>query len=146
MPIADVMNVQLVSVAPDAEVREAIRLMNERNVGSVTVCEGGRLVGIFTERDVLRLASNGGALDGLRMADVMTRSPITVPADADVVAVAELMGEKRVRHLPVVEGENVLGVVGIRDVLAALVDRLWAHDERAHDGARALVRRGAAYS
>lgn len=140
------MNVKLVSVDPDAGAREAVRKMNEQNVGSVAVCEGGRLVGIFTERDVLRLASEGVSLDGVAVSEVMTRSPITVPADADIVAVAELMGQRRVRHLPVVEGENVLGVVGIRDVLAALVDRLWAHDERAHDGARALTKRGAAYS
>ena len=142
MPISDVMRVRLVSVAPDETVQSAIARMVEAGVGSVAVCEGSRLVGIFTERDVLRLAGEQAGLDGIRVGDVMTRDVQTVSGDDDLLAAARLMGERRIRHLPVVQGDNVLGIVGIRDVLGALTERLWrSHDEEAHETMRDLLGR-----
>jgi CBS domain-containing protein len=132
VPIVDVMNLRVVSVAPGDTVQEAIARMLAANVGAVAVCEGARLVGIFTERDVLRLAGERAALAETRVGDVMTADVLTVSGDVDILAAARLMGERRIRHLPVVEGENLLGVVGIRDVLGALAERLWrSHDEAA---------------
>jgi CBS domain-containing protein len=142
MPISDVMRVRLVSVAPNETVQSAIARMVEAGVGSVAVCEGARLVGIFTERDVLRLAGEEAGLDGIRVGDVMTRDVQTVSGDDDLLAAARLMGERRIRHLPVVQGDNVLGIVGIRDVLGALTERLWrSHDEEAHETMRDLLGR-----
>jgi CBS domain-containing protein len=142
MPISDVMRVRLVSVAPDETVQSAIARMVEASVGSVAVCEGSRLVGIFTERDVLRLAGEEAGLDAIRVGDVMTRDVQTVSGDDDLLAAARLMGERRIRHLPVVQGDNVLGIVGIRDVLGALTERLWrSHDEEAHETMRDLLGR-----
>lgn len=142
MPIVDVMSTRLVHVEPDTTVRAAIRRMAEAGVGSVAVCEGTRLVGIFTERDVLRLAGETADLDRLPVADAMTRDVVTVSADADILAAARLMGERRVRHLPVVEGENLLGMVGIRDVLAALAEHLWrTRDETARETVHELLSR-----
>jgi CBS domain-containing protein len=143
MAVADVMNLKLVSVQPDETVQLAIARMLEENVGSVAVCEGSRLVGIFTERDVLRLAGEGTQFGQVRIGDVMTRSVITISPDDDIVAAAHLMGERQIRHVPVVQGENVLGIVGIRDVLRTLVERLWReHDPDARATARDLFRRG----
>jgi CBS domain-containing protein len=143
VPIVDVMSVRLVRVAPDESVQAAVGRMVEDNVGAVAVCDGSRLVGIFTERDVLRLAGERARLDELRIDDVMTRNVVTVSADSDILAAARLMGERQIRHLPVVEGENVLGLVGIRDVLGALTERLWRlHDEEAHETVRGLLGRG----
>jgi CBS domain-containing protein len=143
MAVADVMNLKLVSVQPDETVQLAIARMLEENVGSVAVCEGSRLVGIFTERDVLRLAGEGTEFGKVRIGDVMTRSVITISPDDDIVAAAHLMGERQIRHVPVVQGENVLGIVGIRDVLRTLVERLWReHDPDARATARDLLRRG----
>jgi CBS domain-containing protein len=140
--VADVMSTRLVQVEPEATALAAIRRMAEAGVGSVAVCEGARLVGIFTERDVLRLAAKASALDGVRVADAMTREVITVSADTDLVAAARLMGERRIRHLPVVEGENLLGMVGIRDVLGALAERLWrSRDEDARATVHELLAR-----
>ena len=140
--IADVMNLRLVSVQPDEAVQIAIARMLESDVGSVAVCDGGRLVGIFTERDVLRLAGQEGGLADVRVGDVMTTAVLTVAPDDDLLDAARLMGEKRIRHLPVVQDGNVLGLVGIRDVLRVLVEHLWrAHDEAAHETARGLLRR-----
>jgi CBS domain-containing protein len=142
MPSSDVMRVRLVTVEPKDSARVAVLRMLEEDVGSVAVCEGGKLVGIFTERDVLRLAGEGTPLDGVRLADVMTTEVTTVSADVSVTDAAALMGERRIRHLPVVEDGRLLGMIGIRDVLGSLVERLWqTHDETAHETARQLFRR-----
>ncbi len=104
---------RVVTVSPDDPVQLAIARMLEENVGSVGVCEGERLVGIFTERDVLRLAGEGPDFREVRVGDVMTRQLVTLAPDDDVLDAARLMGERKIRHLPVLEGENLLGMVGI---------------------------------
>ena len=129
MAVVDVMAFRVVSVSPDDPVQVAITRMLEENVGSVAVCEGERLVGIFTERDVLRLAGEGPDFPEVRVGDVMTRQLVTLAPNDDVLDAARLMGERKIRHLPVLEGENLLGMVGIREVVRALVERLW----RTHD-------------
>ncbi len=142
MAIGDVMRTRVVTVEPTVTARLAVLRMLEEGVGSVAVCEGGRLVGIVTERDVLALAGQGTDLESVRIGDVMTREPQTVDADVQVLDAARLMGERRIRHLPVVEDGHLLGMIGIRDLLGSLVERAWqTHDEAAHDTARALFRR-----
>jgi CBS domain-containing protein len=142
MPIVDVMSTRLVQVGPDEAVQSAIARMVEAGVGSVAVCDGARLVGIFTERDVLRLAGERAELDQVRVVEVMTTDLVTVSPDDDIVGAARLMGARRIRHLPVVEGGNLLGIVGIRDVLGALTEALWqAHDEDAHKTVHELLAR-----
>lgn len=142
IPIANAMSVRVVSVTPDDSVQLAIQRMMEEGIGAVTVCEGPRLVGIFTERDVLRLAAQGPDFAGIRVGDVMTTGVVTVSADVGVLAAARLMSGRRIRHLPVVEGENVLGIVGIRDVLSVLGEWAWReHDDAARETARELLGR-----
>jgi CBS domain-containing protein len=142
MQIGGVMRTQLVTARPDQTAAEAIRTMLDAGVGSVVVCEGPEPVGIFTERDVLRLAGNGAAFGTTLLRDVMTPNPLTASADDGILAAAQLMGERNLRHLPVVEGGNLVGIVSIRDVLGFLAERLWAEkDEAAHDTARALLDR-----
>ena len=144
MPVIDVANVRPVTADPGDSVQDAIGRMVAENVGSVAVCEGARLVGIFTERDVLRLAGAGTRLHELRVGDVMTTHLVTVHPDDDVVAVAHLMGAHRIRHVPVVEGEHLVGIVGIRDVLGVLAEKLWAtHDDAARETVRELLARPA---
>jgi CBS domain-containing protein len=142
MAIADVMSPRVVSIRPDETVRLAIARMLEENVGSIAVCEEQRLVGIFTERDVLRLAGEGADFGDLKVGDVMTRALVTVPPDVHVVDAARLMGEKKIRHLPVLHGEHLLGVVGIREVLRSLVEQLWRkHDPEIRATTRELLDR-----
>ncbi|TMM26991.1 MAG: CBS domain-containing protein [Actinobacteria bacterium] len=142
MAVADVMAFRVVTVSPDDTVQVAIARMLEENVGSVAVCEGDRLAGIFTERDVLRLAGEGPDFAEVRVGDVMTTQLVTLAPDDDILDAARLMGERKIRHLPVLEGENLLGVVGIREVVRALVERLWrTHDEEARERARELLDR-----
>lgn len=141
MAIGDVMRTRVVTVSADDSARLAVLRMLEEGVGSVAVCETGRLIGIFTERDVLGLAGEGTDLDAVRVGDVMTREPLTVDVGVAVLDAARLMGERKIRHLPVVEGEHLLGMVGIRDVLGSLVERLWqSRDSAAHDTARSLFK------
>jgi CBS domain-containing protein len=142
MAIGDVMRTRVVTVSADDSARLAVLRMLEEGVGSVAVCEAGRLIGIFTERDVLGLAGEGTDLDAVRVGDVMTREPLTVDVGVPVLDAARLMGERKIRHLPVVQGDHLLGMVGIRDVLGSLVERAWqARDSNAHDTARSLFRR-----
>jgi CBS domain-containing protein len=142
MPVADVMVFRVVKVSPDDTVSVAIARMLEENVGSVGVCEGEKLVGIFTERDVLRLAGEGSQFADVRVGDVMTRQLVTLAPDDDILDAARLMGERKIRHLPVLEGENLLGIVGIREVVRALVERLWrTQDDEVRERARELLDR-----
>jgi CBS domain-containing protein len=140
VPIADLMSGRVVSIRPQESVRVAIARMLEENTGSVAVCEEERLVGIFTERDVLRLAGDGAELDDLKVADVMTRTLVTVTPDVDVLDAARLMGEKQIRHLPVLHGEHLLGIVGIRELMRSLLEQLWLrHDPAVRQTARDLL-------
>jgi CBS domain-containing protein len=142
MPIIDVMRPRLVAVAPDATVQRAVALMLDEEVGAVVVCEDARLVGIFTERDVLRLAGRGADLASLRVDEVMTTRVVTVSPEDDILAVARVMGDRRIRHVPVLQGEHVVGLVGIRDVVDVLAERLWRdHDDAARDTVHGLLAR-----
>ena len=142
MAVADVMAFRVVKVSPEDPVRVAIARMLEENVGSVAVCDGERLAGIFTERDVLRLAGEGPGFLEVTVGDVMTRQLVTLSPSDEILDAARVMSEHRIRHLPVLEGENLLGVVGIREVVRALVERLWrTHDEEARERARELLDR-----
>ena len=142
MQIGGVMRVKLVTASPDDSAAAAIQQMIDAGVGSVVVCDGPSLVGIFTERDVLRLAGDGVDFASLRLEDVMTSGLATISVDDGIYEAAELMKERRLRHLPVVQDGNLVGIVSIRDVLAYLAERLWQeHDESVHDTARALLER-----
>lgn len=105
------------SVAPTTTVAAAVAKMNDHRVGSVVVCDQGRPVGMFTERDVLRRVV-GAALDPGRawVADVMTRGVITVSPETTIEETMILFAEKRCRHLPVVSREKLLGLVSIGDI------------------------------
>ncbi|SRR6266542_3962710 len=139
--VADVMTVRVVTVAPDETVQVAIARMLEENIGSVAVCDGPRLVGIFTERDVLRAAGEGTPFAEVAVGAVMTPHPLTVSPEDDLVDAARLMGEKRIRHLPVAQGEFLVGMLGIRDVLGRLVEQVAQQDADARETARSLLQR-----
>jgi CBS domain-containing protein len=142
MSASDVMNVRLVTVAPDESAQAAVGKMMDAGIGAVLVCDSSRLVGIFTERDVLRLTGEGRDLGGVPVGEVMTDRVVTIGPDDDIFAAARVMGEKRIRHLPVVQDGNLLGVLGIRDVMRSLVERIWrSHDDDARATARELLRR-----
>ncbi|MFO0996725.1 MAG: CBS domain-containing protein [Alphaproteobacteria bacterium] len=116
---------ELIVLPPRTSVREAARVMTERRIGAVMIVDGGRLIGIFTERDMItRIVAQGHDPDAVMLEDVMTAKPDTlVPGDSPRDAL-ELMAKKGYRHLPVVENGAVIAIVSVRDLYALMVDRL----------------------
>lgn len=109
---------KLVSVAPGATVREAARLMAAERIGALAVVDGERLSGIFTERDaVFRVLAGGLDPDATRLSQVMTPDPITVGVDRPLNHALHMMYDGGFRHVPVVEGPRLVGVVSARDAL-----------------------------
>lgn len=111
------------AVSPTMTVGEAVAEMNRQRVGSVMVLDAGRLVGIFTERDVLRRVVGAG-VDPKRalVADVMTAGVITITPDATLEDTMVLFTEKRCRHLPVVENGKLIGTISIGDITRWMAD------------------------
>jgi CBS domain-containing protein len=116
---------QAVHLLANAGVREAAKLMRERNVGSVLIIEAGRLEGIFTERDMVhRVVAAGRDPDATVLGEVMTRDPDTIAPDATALDALRRMQDGGYRHLPVVEGGRVVAVVSRRDFLGGEKARL----------------------
>ena len=106
------------SIAPEATVFEAIKLMAEKNIGSLLVMSGGKLAGVITERDYTRkVALAGKTSKETRVREIMPREFTTVTPDDSVEECMRMMTERRVRHLPVVEGNTIVGVVSIGDLV-----------------------------
>jgi len=123
----------IISVPPQETVLRAAQLMNERGIGGLVVTDGGRLAGIFTERDILRRVV-AQRLDPAvaRVADVMT-APVTACApNTPVDECAALMTAKRIRHLPVVTDRGLAGVITIGDVMAFQVSEQQATIDYMH--------------
>jgi CBS domain-containing protein len=109
--IGELMKTDVVVVGPDTTVRDALRAMIDRDIGSVVIVDDGRAVGIFTERDVTRHILSDASLLDERVADLMSQPPVTVGPDAQVVDVFELMNARSIRRLPVVDGDRLVGIV-----------------------------------
>lgn len=107
------------SIAPDASARDAAKLMAQGNVGAVVVLDDSKLAGIVSERDIIcRAVAQDRPLDGTTVAEIMTADPDTVDVDAAVsAAIAKKLGD-RFRHLPVLQGNTVVGLLSFRDIPA----------------------------
>ncbi|MGH2770311.1 MAG: CBS domain-containing protein [Actinomycetota bacterium] len=108
----------VLTVAPDHTLEEGAAAMIERKVGSAVVLSGASLVGIVTERDVMRAVARGMVPWNTRIEDVMTADPVSVPPDMATRDAIALMLKGGFRHLPVVKEGQVVGVVSIRDLLS----------------------------
>jgi CBS domain-containing protein len=109
-------------VRPDDSVYAALELLAQYEVGALMVMDGGRLVGVFSERDYTRkIALRGLNSRETQVADIMTRNVVTVAPDTGTRACMALMSEKKIRHLPVVDGSMVQGMISIRDILDDII-------------------------
>jgi len=117
--IREVMTKELVTVEPSTSVAAAVTVMGIQGVGAVLVMTKGRVEGIFTERDLVRAMSHDIGASSEPVAQWMTRNPVTLGPEAAVEQALEIMLAGHFRHLPVMEGERVVGVVSIRDLSRA---------------------------
>ena len=114
----------------DQSVTEAVKLFAARRIGAVPVMDGATVVGIFSERDVIHaLEKHGAAALDLKVGDVMTSPAITVGPTEAAIGALSLMTQRRVRHLPVVDGGQVIGLVSIGDLVKYRIDRIEADAE-----------------
>ena len=121
-----VRNQNPVTLQPSATVREACRCMRDRRVGAVLVTEGDqRLLGIFTARDAVhRVLADGKSAGRTKLAAVMTRDPDTMPPGKTAIEALRLMEDGRYRHVPIVDGGKVVGIVSRFDFSGTELDRL----------------------
>jgi len=113
---------EVFSVAPDSTVFDALQLMSEKNVGAVVVCEGDRLVGILSERDYARkVALHGKSSRDIPIREIMTSRVLCIQPTQTADQCMALMTDKRVRHLPVMEGARLVGIISTGDVIRTIV-------------------------
>ena len=116
---------EVVSLDAGAPVRDAVSLLAGRRIGAVPVTRGGEVAGIFSERDVVyRLSTEGASILDRTVGDVMTAPAITVEPVTTVLAALSQMTRRRIRHLPVVEGGRLIGIVSIGDLVAYRLNRI----------------------
>jgi CBS domain-containing protein len=121
--VGEIMTKELVTVESGATVAEAATVMGERKVGSALVIDGGELVGIFTERDIVRALSQDFDAPGHPITHWMTRDPATITPETTVKEALDMMLTRGFRHLPVVEGTTPVGMVSMRDLSRATAER-----------------------
>lgn len=121
---------EVVSCDAALSVREAVAILAERRIGALPVFDGGKIAGIFSERDVVyQLAANGPGMLSQPVSAVMTAPAITVSPQTDVLEALGLMTRRRIRHLPVVNGTAVVGFVSIGDLVKYRIDRIESEAE-----------------
>ena len=123
LTVRDLMTTRVVAVGPDEPVAAAAAAMVQRGTGSALIMQGRFLAGILTERDVLRAAASGSDLTHSPVSAWMTKDPEPASPDTTLEDAAQLMLLHGFRHLPVLEGREVCGVVSLRDLAAARISR-----------------------
>lgn len=119
---------EIISLESDNTVESAIRTLNNRNISAVIVTDSGKTTGIFTERDVVKcyVKHEGKSFSDIKLADTVTKDLIVAEADEDIADVMWVMIEKNIRHIPVVDGGKIIGILSIRDLLKTQLSKLEA--------------------
>jgi CBS domain-containing protein len=115
----------VVKLPPTATVTTAAKMMADHNVGAIMIMNGKDLLGIFTERDLVkRVTARGQDPDRVALAEVMTPQPIVLESGQRVTQALQLMTSNKIRHLPLVEDGEVVGMLSARDLLSEIIDEL----------------------
>ena len=116
-------NRQIWTISKDQSVRQALILMSEKNIGAIVIVDNNDLpIGIFSERDYARkIVLKGKSSQGTLLDEVMTKELITVTGDYKIDQCMEIMNEKKIRHLPVLENKKIIGIISIGDVLKIMI-------------------------
>lgn len=121
----------VISIAEDASVLDAIKIMAERSIGSLLVMDGDELKGIVTERDYARkVIVKGRSSKSTQVREIMTADVCTASVDQSVNDCMSVMTERRIRHLPVVDGDAVIGLISIGDLVQAIISDQQAEIEQ----------------
>lgn len=132
-------NQTLVTTRPEMSVHDSVRLMTEKSVGSVLIMVGEKLLGIFTERDLLnRVVSKGLDPKTTPLSQVMSKKVVTVDINDTLEACYDKMQQMRTRHVPIVEGEKVVGMVTMRNIL----EWLWKEIEEENNQLKRYIQGG----
>ena len=116
---------EVATIAADATVGDAVKILGERRIGALPVVEGDRVAGIMSERDVIYcLRDHGAEVLGWPISRVMSSPAITVEPSTEVLSALALITQKRVRHLPVVSGGRLVGIVSIGDLVKHRIERI----------------------
>ena len=126
---------RIFTIGAQATVNEAVTRLVQNNIGSLPVVDDqGRMVGVFSERDVIRLYHNHGEAFGrLHVEDVMTRNPVTCVVDDDVNEVMGLMSERRIAKVPVLDGDRLVGVVSVGDVIKVMYEHVQSENSHLYN-------------
>jgi CBS domain-containing protein len=123
MRICDILRrkgLEVVTIAPDRTVLEAVQILVEHNIGAVVVVDGSGPIGILSERDVLRLTARAAALTTLPVREAMTTDLVTGNVGDELRHVMDVMTQRRIRHLPIMDGSSLDGIVSIGDLVNEL--------------------------
>jgi CBS domain-containing protein len=118
-------NTPIITCDASCSVSEAVAMLAKDRIGAMPIVEGGTVVGIFSERDVIyQIAEDGPGVLEKTVGDVMTSPPVTVTPEASVLAALSLMTRRRVRHLPVIVDGRMIGFVSIGDLVKYRIDKI----------------------
>ncbi len=128
MKISDILRykgAEVVTIAPSDSVASLVAALAEHNLGALIAVEGDRVVGIVSERDVVRrIAEQGAAVLEIPVAEIMTSSVLSCASTDSVDSIAETMTQRRIRHMPVIDGDALAGIVSIGDVVSSRIRQL----------------------
>ncbi|ODR82261.1 cbs domain containing protein [Haladaptatus sp. W1] len=124
MPVSDIASMEVITAKEETDLVDIASMMSEENVGCVPIVDGRRPVGIVTDRKIALSLADEADASGRTVGDVMTRDPITIDADASVHDAIERMEDADIRRIPVVEDEELVGIVTLDDVLVMLADEM----------------------
>lgn len=145
MQVRDIMHTDVKTTSPEDTFEHVARILHDHRISSVVVMDGDRLAGIVTERDLVNLVAEGGDPRSTKVSERMTRELDTVEPRTDIAEAAEHMARLGIRHLPIVEGGKLAGIISIRDLTNWAVQELTAgHElpdlERSHAALRSAAK------
>jgi CBS domain-containing protein len=118
---------EVIQLSPDVSLQQAVAILVERRIGCVPVVEDGEVIGILSERDVVRALNDGGAtVLSQTVQSVMTSPAVTISPDMPVISALSLMTQRRIRHLPVIDQGRMTGFVSIGDLVKYRIDKIEA--------------------
>lgn len=119
MDVKDIMNREVKTIGPEETVQRAAEIMTKFGIGSIVVVSGDRMAGILTERDIMKLVAKEKNIDDIKVKTIMTNKVVFISPATDIYDAAEIMAKNKIKKLPVITGNNLIGIVTATDLVAA---------------------------